>query len=78
MRAYFVPLATALASCSLKQSSSLMIIPRNLCDLTGLVVQPAMVMGMRFFGTVFLGFTVLFSLLWEAWTRVFLSISKLT
>ena len=78
VRAYFVPLATALASCSLKQSSSSMMIPKNLCDLTGLMVRPAMVMGMHFFGTVFLGFAVLFSLLWEAWTRVFLSISKLT
>ena len=52
--------------------------PKNLCDLTGLVVWLAMVMGMCFFGMVFLGFTVLFSLLWEAWTRAFLSISKLT
>ena len=77
-RAYFVPLATALASCSLKRSSSSMMIPKNLCDLTGLVVRPAMVMGMHFFGMVFLGFAVLFSLLQEAWTRVFFSISKLT
>ena len=77
-RVYFVPLATALASCSLKWSSSLMMIPKNLCDLTGLVVQPVMVMGMGFFGMVFLGFAVLFSLLQEAWTRAFLSISKLT
>ena len=55
-----------------------MIIPRNLCDLTGLVVQLAMAMAMHFFRMVFLGFAVLFSLLQEAWTRAFLSISKLT
>ena len=78
MRAYFVPFATALASCSLKRSSSSMMTPRNLCDLTGLVVHPAMMIGMHFFGTVFLGFSVLFSLLREAWTSAFLSISKLT
>ena len=76
-RAYFVPFATVLASCSLKQSSSLTMIPKNLCDLTGLVTWPVMVMGTCFFGTVFLGFVVLGSLLRLAWTKAFLSISKL-
>ena len=62
-RVYFVPLVTALASCSLNWSSSSIMTPRNLCDLMGCVVWPVMVVGIHFFGMVFLGFVGYFSLL---------------
>ena len=65
VRAYFVPLATALASCSLKHSSSSIIIPRNLCDLTGLVMRPSIVIGTRFTGADLRELALGFSLLQE-------------
>jgi len=64
VRAYFVPLATALANCSLKWSSLSIIMPKNLCDLTGLVTWPSIVIGTCFTGEVFWELAR-FSCLWE-------------
>lgn len=57
--AYFVPLAKALAACSLNHNSWSMIMPRNLCELEGSMVCPLSIMDGQCTGTVFLGFSVL-------------------
>ena len=76
--AYFVPLAAVAASCSLNLSCLSILMPRNLCEGTGLISLPAIQMRTLLIGFVFLGLAVDGWHRWDAWTNAVLSISNLT
>ena len=65
-RAYFDPLEVTVAICSLKHSCSSMMMPKNLCDATGLTVFPAITIGICLVGIVFHGLSGAFCLRLDA------------
>ena len=51
-RVYFEPLEVATAICSLKHSCSSIMMPRNLCEATGVMVWPAIMIGIHLAGII--------------------------